>query len=64
MTDKQIKALATYLAGNRAAHFSVYLQMGGMRADDARKYFELRRAFGVESYETAPEIEMLLKRAA
>lgn len=65
MTPDQREALADYLTGGLVAHYSVCLQVGVPHADAARRFFELRQAFGIEGYMKKEEAlrKMLITQA-
>lgn len=63
MRKAQLNALAEYLGGKNQTKFSIYLQMGGMKAGDAKEFFALRDAFQVQSYATVADAAQQISKS-
>ena len=55
-----IAVLSEYLSGTLVADSSAALQVGGFAAQRARRFFELREAFGVTGYADREEAERMI----
>jgi len=56
-----ITALAQYLTGSRVIDYSIGLKLGGQAKDRAEAFFALRRAWGVQGYDTPQEAERTIR---
>lgn len=56
-----LSILANYLTGPRVAQHSIGLQVGGEMGEKAKKFFELRKVFGITGYIGALEAHGRIK---
>lgn len=58
-----IELLAEHFSGAEVAHNSICLQMGGVHAKMAKRYFDLREKLGIQGYASKDVAVAALKSA-
>ena len=63
LNEQAVFALAAHFTGPDVAHHSIALQVGGKMGEQAKRFFEVRDALGIQGYmDIAEAKEVIIKK--